>query len=274
MRARSVVLLLTLLVALTFLPAAGSEATTPHRDIASRSLSLSGANDWGCVPSAAHPHPVVIVHGTFGDSLTLLQRLTWAIHRAGYCVFALDYGDRATGPIQDSAAELAAFVDRVLAATGAAKVSLVGHSQGGMMPRYYIKFLGGAGKVDDLVGLAPSNHGTLNPLLLTPGLSLFCTSCLQQATGSAFLRRLNADDETPGPVSYTDIVTRWDEVVLPYTSGYLSGGATNIRLQSKCPLDLSGHLLIPSDGPAIRIVLNALGRQGPASPTFQPSCFP
>ena len=55
----------------------------------------------------------------------------------------------------DSAAQLEAFVDRVLAATGAAKVSMVGHSQGGMMPRYYIQFLGGAGKVDDLVGLAP-----------------------------------------------------------------------------------------------------------------------
>ena len=40
---------------------------------------------------------------------------------------------------------------------------MVGHSQGGMMPRYYIKFLGGAGKVDDLVGLSPSNHGTVQP---------------------------------------------------------------------------------------------------------------
>ena len=101
-------------------------------------------------------------------------------------------------PIEDSAAQLKAFVDKVLAATGAAKVSMVGHSQGGMMPRYYIKFLGGASKVDDLVGLAPSNHGTANPLLLTPGLGYLCPSCLQQKTGSAFLTHLNAGDETPG----------------------------------------------------------------------------
>ena len=53
---------------------------------------------------------------------------------------------------------------------------MVGHSQGGMMPRYYIKFLGGADKVDDLVGLAPSNHGTSNPLLLTPGLEYLLPS--------------------------------------------------------------------------------------------------
>ena len=37
---------------------------------------------------------------------------------------------------------------------------MVGHSQGGMMPRYYLKFLGGTAFVDDLVGMAPSNHGT------------------------------------------------------------------------------------------------------------------
>jgi len=35
-----------------------------------------------------------------------------------------------------------------------------------MMPRYYLKNLGGAGKVGALIGLAPSNHGTtLNGLL-------------------------------------------------------------------------------------------------------------
>jgi triacylglycerol esterase/lipase EstA (alpha/beta hydrolase family) len=154
-------------------------------------------------------------------------------------------------------------------------VSLVGNSQGGMMPRYYIKFLGGAGKVDDLVGLSPSNHGTANPLTLTPGLTYLCPSCVQQKTGSSFLRHLNAGDETPGAVSYTNVVTRYDEVVLPYTSGYLSGpNTTNITLQNKCPLDVSDHLYIPMDGPAIRLALNALGRRGPASATYRPSCLP
>jgi hypothetical protein len=217
----------------------------------------------------------VIVHGTFGDGKSLLDRLSWRMHRAGYCVFAIDYGNRATGPIEKSAQQLSDFVSRVLTATGAAKVSMVGHSQGGMMPRYYIKFLGGADKVDDLVGLAPSNHGTSNPLLLFPGLEYWCTACLQQKTGSMFLRNLNAEDETPGPVSYTNIVTRYDEVVLPYTSGYLAGdNTTNLTLQAKCRADFAGHLLIPMDGPAIRLTLKALGREGPADPAYQPSCLP
>jgi triacylglycerol esterase/lipase EstA (alpha/beta hydrolase family) len=85
----------------------------------------------------------------------------------GYCVFTFNYGGssassvvQGTGDIAASADQLASFVTRVRAATGAVKVDLVGHSQGGMMPRYYLKFLGGASFVNKLVALAPSNHGT------------------------------------------------------------------------------------------------------------------
>ena len=69
-------------------------------------------------------------------------------------------GSYAVGPIRDSAAELGGFVDQVLAATGASEVDIVGHSQGGMMPRWYLKFLGGADEVHTLIGISPSNHGT------------------------------------------------------------------------------------------------------------------
>lgn len=54
----------------------------------------------------------------------------------GYCVFALIYGNRGLGRIGESARELDVFVDKVLAYTNAEKAQLVGHSQGGMMPRY------------------------------------------------------------------------------------------------------------------------------------------
>jgi triacylglycerol esterase/lipase EstA (alpha/beta hydrolase family) len=232
----------------------------------------TGANDWDCRPSAERPTPVVIVHGTFGDRKSLLDNLSAAMVGDGFCVYSLDYGNRGTGPIEDSAQQLATFVDRVLAATGAAKVSMVGHSQGGMMPRYYIKFLGGADRVDDLVGLAPSNHGTSitgggsaqsNPLLDT-----FCPACQQQSAGSEFLAELNADDETPGSASYTNITTRYDEVVVPHTSGYLEAGpqTTNLTLQDVCATDLAEHVQIPMSATAIAITLDALTRPGPADP--------
>jgi triacylglycerol lipase len=251
-------------------PAAASAQATSAPTVASVVV-----DDWLCKPTAAHPSPVVLVHGTFSSSWNLLDRLALRIREAGHCVFAIDYGTLATGPIEDSAAELKTYVGRVLAATGAAKLSMVGHSQGGMMPRYYLKFLGGAAKVDDLVGLAAPNHGSVNPLLLTPGLGQLCRACAQQRRGSAFLRRLNRGDETPGRVSYTNIVTRYDEVVLPHTSGYLSGPrSTNVRLQDRCPRDRSGHLRVPENGPAIRLVLDALNRPGPARPAYRPSCLP
>lgn len=239
---------------------------------------LPGVNDWSCRPTAERPTPVILVHGTFGDRRHLLEALAKNIKAAGFCVFSLDYGNRGTGEIAASAAELKTFVDRVREATGAAKVSMVGHSQGGMMPRYYIKFLGGAQYVDDLVGIAPSNHGTKllpedNPLApIVPG--LVCVSCNQQTWGSAFLADLNAGDETPGDVSYTQITTRYDEVVVPRTSGYLAAGerTTNVTLQDKCPFALVEHVLIPTARPTVAITLDALTHDGAARPDFRPHC--
>jgi triacylglycerol lipase len=238
-------------------------------------ISPPGANDWDCRPSAARPVPVVLVHGTFADMTVSWNLISPALKASGYCVFALDYGRRGTGPIEDSARELDAFVDRVRAATGAARVSLVGHSQGGMMPRYYLKVLGGTAEVDDLIGLSPSNHGTSNPGALLAEAALACVSCGQQRTGSAFLRNLNAGDETPGDVSYTVVQTRYDEVVVPYTSAFLAAGprTTNVLLQTRCPFDISDHLAIIYDPVALRWIKNALGRPGPADPAFRPACI-
>jgi triacylglycerol esterase/lipase EstA (alpha/beta hydrolase family) len=238
----------------------------------------TGANDWSCVPTAEHPTPVVIVHGTFGDRKSLLDSLSAAMVADGLCVYSLDYGNRGTGDIAASAKQLKRYVAEVLDATGAEKVSMVGHSQGGMMPRYYIRFLGGAAHVDDLIGLSPSNHGTTltgsgSPIALTGAV---CLACTQQAAGSPFLTRLNAGDETPGRVSYTQITTRYDEIVVPYTSAYLAEGprTTNVTIQDLCPTDLAEHGLIASSATAIAVTLNALTRPGPADPGFRPACSP
>jgi triacylglycerol esterase/lipase EstA (alpha/beta hydrolase family) len=252
------------------LPSSASAATPPP----------PGANV-ACTPTAAHPYPVVLVHGTFGNRFDSWQLFSPALKAAGSCVYALDYGSwngsgllgiYGVGPIERSAQQLADFVQHVRAVTGAAKVDIVGHSQGGMMPRQFIKFLGGASVVDDLVGLSPSNHGTANPL--APPAGSTCPACAQQVTGSDFLRRLNSGDESPGPVSYTQLVTRYDEVVIPYTSGYLAPDSqvTNLTLQDKCPNDTTEHLRIIYDSVALQITMDALARGGPASPSFQPAC--
>jgi pimeloyl-ACP methyl ester carboxylesterase len=217
------------------------------------------------------------------------QALSPLLYDHGYCVFALNYGSYdgsglvgidATGDIAGSAGELASFVNRVLSATGASQVDIVGHSQGGMMPRYYLKFLGGAAKVHTLVGLAPSNHGTTLDGLFTlagyfPGASAFtgvlCPACEQQQAGSAFLTHLNAGGDTLPGVDYTVIESVNDEVVTPYTSAFLTGpNVTNILLQSQCPLDQGEHLSMPYDHIADTDVLNALD---PSHQTI-PACTP
>lgn len=241
---------------------------------------VAGANDFSCRPSAAHPFPVVLVHGTFANASSF-SALSPQLAGAGYCVFALNYGCQAlgpvicaTGPIEESAQQLSAFVDRVLAATHASQVDLVGHSQGGMMPRYYTKFLGGAAKVHRLVGLAPSNHGTtldgLQALVSALGGVINCDACQEQLAGSAFLANLNAGGDTVAGVRYTVIETRFDEVVTPFTSAFLSGPAvTNILLQNTCAVDLTGHVGIVTDPNAIGWVQSALDPTVPA-----PRCTP
>jgi triacylglycerol esterase/lipase EstA (alpha/beta hydrolase family) len=241
---------------------------------ASNAGSPPGANDFGCRPSAAHPRPVVLVHGTFENQANNWNALAPLLANHGYCVFSLNYGGLlfgqigATGEIGSSAGELAAFVDRVLAATGATRIDIIGHSQGGMMPRYHLKNLGGAAKVHALIGLSPSNHGTTLDGIATlaaafpqggDAFSGSCPACTEQLTGSDFLTALNAGGDTVAGVVYTVITTRFDEVVTPYTSAFLSGPAvTNIVVQDQCALDAVDHTAIPYDHIALRDVLNAL----------------
>jgi triacylglycerol esterase/lipase EstA (alpha/beta hydrolase family) len=256
---------------------------------ASPTTTPPGANNFSCKPSAAHPRPVILVHGTFADMSDSWQALSPLLANDGYCVFALNYGSYdgsgavgvyATGDIAQSAAELSTFVNRVLAATGASKVDLVGHSQGGMMPRYYLKFLGGAAKVNTLVGLAPSNHGTTLEGLFTladyfPGASALvgtlCPACEQQDAGSSFLTNLNAGGDTMSGVNYTVIESANDEVVTPYTSAFLTGpNVTNILLQQQCALDQGEHLSMPYDHIADADVLNALDPAHRVTPACTP----
>jgi pimeloyl-ACP methyl ester carboxylesterase len=228
-----------------------------------------GANDFAC-RSAAHPVPVILVHGTFGDMTVSWNLFSPALKQAGYCVFALDLVRRGMAPIDRSADKLAAFIDEVLARTGAAQVSLVGHSQGGMLGRYVARSRGKLAVVDDIVGLAPSSHGTTNPL--APHVAgLGCPACAEQQAGSAFMTKVNAPPEAPPPPSYTVISTKYDVVVTPYRSQALQG-ATNVVLQDRCPEDVIDHVGIVYDATALEWTLNALARPGPADPAYRPLC--
>jgi triacylglycerol esterase/lipase EstA (alpha/beta hydrolase family) len=241
--------------------------------------SPPGANDWSCVPAAAHRLPVIALQGTWSVMSRGLNALAPALADAGYCVFAFNYGRvgavGAIGDIVASARELSAFVDRVLRATGAERVDIVGHSQGGgPLPRYYLKYLGGAGKVRQLIGLSPDNHGSsLGGLARSVwsrpdaprALASLGEALPQQVAGSPLLREINAGGDTVPGVRYTVIQTRFDEVSVPYTDAFLRGpDTTDITVQDLCPQDLSEHQALIFDHVAIGAVLTALD---PAHPT-------
>jgi triacylglycerol lipase len=244
-----------------------------------------GSDIWSCRPSQAHPNPVVLVHGLLANQTDNWQTLSPLLADNGYCVFSLTYGNTSSSappfdyfgglaPMQQSAEVLSAFVNKVLAATGAAKVDIVGHSEGATMPYWYLKFDGGAAKVARMIGMSPVVHGTdlvgpplvddlVNELGLSPVeaavISSECGSCLEFQPTSSFIQWLDANGITAPGVTYTQIVTRYDELVLPYTSGIIvAPNSTNFVLQKQCATDFSDHLEIASDPVAMQDVLNAL----------------
>lgn len=278
------------MVAAVALAVASLGAGVTAAEAAPAAAPTIGLNDWSCRPSSAAREPVVMLHGLGANG-----GLNWftkapLITAGGYCVFTPTYGVGALGigglrSMRTSAAEVGAFVERVRAETGAAKVNIVGHSEGTTVAAYYMKFLGGDATVRNFVGSGSNYRGTTLYGLSTlaralPGvtdllLDGLCDSCNEFLPPSDFLTDLGAGGVTvPGP-RYTNIVTRYDEVVLPYTSGVLAEpGVTNIVLQDRCWLDFSGHLALAIDPNVTSHILWALNGQSGRRPGCVPFVAP
>ncbi|KAG0255309.1 hypothetical protein BG011_005201 [Mortierella polycephala] len=240
--------------------------------------SSSGINDWGCKPSRAHPRPLILVHGLIGNGWDNWLYMAPRFALKGYCVFSLTYGKLPGIPllagldsIETSAQQLSEYVDKVIAATGSPKVDLVGHSQGSLMPRYYLKFLGGASKIEKFGAFGTIAYGTtlsgIYPFLASLGLydpvkkilDPVCRSCFQFLVGSDFLKNLNEGGDTVPGVQYKFIVSKFDEVVTPYTNGQLRDNnplVQNVVLQNTCALNLADHVTQMMD-PIVFNELNA-----------------
>lgn len=251
-----------------------------------------GANDWSCRPSEEHPVPVVLVHGTWENAYDNWSALAPALKNDGYCVFTPNLGAADlptkggagtvlpnTFGIKDialSAGELATYVDAVREATGAGKVDLVGHSQGGLLSRQYLKFNGGVDKVRKVVTLGATNHGTtlsgtgsLDRFIGSLGLNLdpaldyvVGEAGTQQVYGSGLLNALNDGGETLPGIDYTVVATRYDEVTTPYDSTFLTAvpgsTVTNVTVQDGCAADHSDHVSMSYSPRVVDLVRNAL----------------
>ncbi|MFF0532990.1 esterase/lipase family protein [Nocardia amikacinitolerans] len=265
-----------------------------------------GANRWDCKPSAAHPRPVVLLHGTWLNAYDTFAYMSPRLAKAGYCVFAFNFGRSGlmegggigtvlpgrfgVGPMEESSRQLAGFVEQVRAATGSEKVDIIGHSQGGTVANRYLKFDGGEGKVDKLITFGATHHGTslmgiaaLGRAINNLGVNILGfyepivgLSNIQQAVGSAFYATLNANGDTVPGVAYTAVGSRYDEVTNPYDWTFLRPGpdatVDNITLQAGCEQDVSDHLTMMYSPRSASIALRALDPTAPTelACTFNP----
>jgi hypothetical protein len=173
--------------------------------------------------------------------------------------------------IQDNGEYLVYAIREMHRRTGR-KVQVVGYSQGGMVPRWALRFWPDTrAMVDDVVGLSPSNHGTLDAVALC---AVGCTPAIfQQVTDSNFNKALNSGQETFRGIDYTVAFSHTDEVVTPNLdeAGGSSplrtgdGARVNVATQQICPANVADHLAMGSYDPvAYAIAMDALSHPGPA----------
>jgi triacylglycerol lipase len=160
--------------------------------------------------SGASVPPVLLVHG-WGSSPATFKTMEARLARSGRAVHAIAL------PGQDNVANAKA-IRAFVAAHHLRRVDLVAHSMGGLSSRWFVKFLGGSIRIEHYVSLGTPQYG------LVPTCVLPLDEGGQMCPGSAFLRKLNAGDDTQGATRYTSISSRSDGIV-PVASSRLDGGA-------------------------------------------------
>jgi triacylglycerol lipase len=211
--------------------------------------------------------PVLFLHGTTSSAVA---NWSWnwdrALDQRQWAHCDLQSPDFANGDIQLNGEYVVQAV-RIMRHRAGRRISIVGHSQGGMVARWAFKYWPSTrAMVDDYVGLSSSNHGT-NVFSAQCTVLHQCTpASWQQQAGSAFLAALNAGTETYPQIDYTEISTHDDEIVVPSTSPYLTPGpnVTNVAVQDLCPSEVVDHFGMAYDNAAWLIGLDALTHRGPA----------
>lgn len=271
--------------------------------------------------AAAPQRPVLLVGGTFTAEPALDNRVKPWLESQGYDVYTTElatmqglppsaealidlvgaaYGLRpeevsgaGTASMDVTALEphgsglaVARAVDEVLAATGAAKVDIIAHSQGGPVARWYIKNLGGASKVATLISVGGPEWGvppvTGDPLrdILVNGACLYydapvCSDAFHGLAGpllgpSPFFYWLNfVGDPTPGAVSYYHL---WGSDDAPQL-GLRLPGATSVAVPQFCRVDGQDYVVNhveELDDPVVRNLMEAALERGAVTPA---DCF-
>lgn len=219
--------LLLALLGLLLAPAARGEAER-H----TRALRFQGRET---IPSNPRMK-VVLVHGFFekGNAYaTLRKRL--ARQNIACLTVRLSPSDARDG-LEALAHQMKQQID---AAYGPdEKISVVGFSMGGLVSRYYLQDLGGAGRCQQLITIASPHAGT-HMAKCYPSKGAF-----QMRPGSDFLKRLQATEHRLGKMPVVSYRTPFDLMILPSTSSRWSRADNRVYPVLMHPLMLSNPFVL------------------------------
>lgn len=218
------------------------------------------------VEGADSVRPVVLVAGLMQDEATVAP-LADVLRAQGLDVTVWVPPNSGLDDIRDYAKQLERTVSEVLRRTEATRVDLVGHSEGGLSSRRYLKDQGDGAPVHTLISLGSPQQGTegglLSLLLRAAGCETWSTACQQMVAGSPFLEELNAGDPTPGEVRYVTVGTEQDGVVQPVSRAAIPG-AENVVMQEVCPQREVGHFGLLDDAWVHQVVRSVLSGGAPS----------
>lgn len=226
--------------------------------------------------------PVVCLHGTVanGGNWAALAQLLLA---RGRVAVTPTYGNRGTAPLADNRAEVTRIVRRTLELTGADRVDLVGHSQGGLLAGLVVADVLDDDVVRRVICMSGTHRGVRMPrgvpmsaisATFGPALAdqvrlrrhLLAGSGLPEVA-RAVRDRLNADGAAGGTVGdgarlprWFDLVSDADHVVPPDCALTPDEypGATTIRLEDRLGRGVAHHLQ-PHDRGVAGLVAELLG---------------
>lgn len=175
--------------------------------------------------------PVLLLYG-FGATRRTFSILERRLYNDGYTVFSINLGGL-LGTFNSRAIEdLASYVDEKIERlykkySFRGKLSIIAHSKGGLIGKYYVKRLGGDRRVKIVVTLGTPHNGNPWALLglLTP-LPLIFKSIRQMAPMSGFLKRLKKGP-FPKRVKLFSVFSQ-DDRVCPYPSAIVEE-ASNVK---------------------------------------------
>lgn len=167
--------------------------------------------------------PIVLVHGFTQNRTNFMWLSRYLAGRGHGPFFGFDYWS--FQPVEVSARELQAFVERVTAATGAEHVDLVCHSLGGLVARTYVDLMGGAARVRRVVTLGTPHRGIAHANGRLLGASV---RDMQPRTG--FIAKLDGAP-LPETVRYVSIFSVHDNIVFPSIASSIEGRGRDVVVE-------------------------------------------